>query len=397
MSERKRGRGREIDMGRGRGTLLTAASVVLVAVLMAGSSAGSSIGAAPTISAPFKGLVTPENSISTSGCRAKATLRSFKFDLHTGAASGASVGKVGSCGKGVPKGYGFSSDVSVDGGYAPVFVKLPKIASTVTNVSASLGGKWTISMSGTDGGSFACRAPSSTSYFLYTIWQWNWTGSYFAGFAENYSDYYDGVWTNSTANLASIPSPFNLNNTTYYFHEADSFTYSACQSGGYFDYDLYGDLYDAATGATYPSTGSDLPEDGYSAVYVQNITDWGWTNYSEWYGPTNYSFSYPTTTSSYNVTGSEVYQYAYSPSSGFLLSLSTGMNNTQAWSNTTKLAGGSMWWAMTFSPSDPYYLELNLYLNAAIFNDNWVRGGASYDLNMATAGNGVKLSSISLT
>lgn len=384
------GYARMIRYDRGGVALLTGANAVLVALLMAGSSAATATTGALTVSPAYKGLVEPDNQIFDSGCSAKATLKHFKFNLHTGTGTGAGTGKAGNCGKKAPKGFSSDSNGGMYGGFGPALIKLPKVPSTTSNISANLAGKWTVTGSASDGGSLACS--NSYSYYGSSTW-WYWNN--FANAAYNESEFYDGVWYNYSYNLASIPTPFVYNNTTYQENYSYSDYSAYCSVSAFFDYDLYGYLYDANTGDTTFYSGSSAPEFAYTEVEVENDTYDYWQNSSYWdegysYGPSNYSYSY-------SFAGTEYSTYSYSPTTGSYSNYTTGTSSSLSYTNTTKFAGDSMWWTGPFSSTDQYYLELYLDVDGSADNDDFSHGSASFNFNMLSAGNGFKLSSITLT
>lgn len=380
--------------------LMSGVGAVLVALLMVGSAGAASAGAAITVSPAYKGSVLPQNSIYVSGCHTKVSIKKFKFDLHTGVGSGATAGKTGSCGRKAPQNANYA-DASSGGGFQAL-VKLPKIPSTASNITANFDGKWTTSIAATDGGSPTCNSGQSIYFYNYTYYEWNYTyNGYYYYFADYYYSYqysYYGYTYNYSYGNAVPPSPFPLNATTYYYHDAYYSVYGSCDAYASMYYDLYGYLYDSNTGSQSFYSGASTPYYGGVNIGVENYTDWGWDNYTYWYGPGNSSYGYPTTFFNYNSSLTSYYNsYSYSYTGGYTYNYTTGTSNSTSASNTTKLAGTSMWWTGTFSPTDQYYVIVQLYLNAYAYNDNWVKGGASYVVNAATAGNGIKLGSITIS
>jgi hypothetical protein len=120
---------------------------------------------------------------------------------------------------------------------------------------------------------------------------------------------------------------------------------------------------------------------------VYNETDYYCENYTEWDGPSNFSYSIPYSCYSYNTTLTS-YVYSFSPT----FTSSTGANNTQSYTSLGATAG-AIWFDGPFSATDHYVLELDVYGDAYADN-SWAHGYASWNYNVASAGNEIKLVSI---
>jgi len=335
----------------------------------------------------YHGVVSPNNSLSQSGCGKALEPKKWHFALKTGIGGSASKGLAASCAKQVA-GVGQTSSASTYGGFTAGLV-LPRIANTATTVNASIEAKWTTSLSASDGGKSATcnNAPSSYSYND-TEWEWNSFSNY--AYIDQYTS--GGYSYNYSYNTASIPSPFNLNNTTYYYHSQGFTTFAYCIASAFAYADIYAYLVDTTTHVTTYSSSNTVGSNGFlfeTGVEVYNETDWGCSQFYEWDEGTSYG-SNTTTCFSYNTTLTSVV-YSYSPT----YSYTTGSNNSQTWTNSSSVAG-SIVFSTTFSHHDAYALVLEVYGDAYASN-SWQHGSASWNFNMATLGNGMKLTSITIS
>lgn len=394
------GRLRE-ESARG-GWALLGAGAALVALLMLGSAIAAPVGASVTVAPAYKGGVVPEQDTYAYGCRASAAIaKPWTFHLKTGLGGGSEDGRSGHC---APASVGslLSGSYSASYVYGSVEagIRLPMLPASTGNITANLGGRFTMSGAASDGvRSGSCALPLTTESYNYTLWEWNYStsASYFLDYGYVYDYQYDGAWYNSSYFSSPLPSPFNLNSTTYYYSASSDLAYKECYADAYASYYVDAYLYDASTGAYYGYNGSNAPIYGSMGAEVYNTTDYGSYSSSEWYGPYNYSLSYPLTTYSYNSSlTSEVWGYWYNASGTLFYSYSYGSNSTQPWSNTTSLKGDAFWFDEPFSSSDRYLLILEFYVSAGSSN-TWGHGGASYSVNAASGGNGIKLTSITIS
>jgi len=372
-------------------TLLTGGGAIMIALLMVGNAAAAS--ANTTVSPAYKGLVAPENEIYADGCASHGKIVSKPtFHLKTGIGGGQATGKAGNCGKKLPKGFTFYSEAGADVGFEAL-IKLPSIPASTSNVSANLGGKYTVSAS-TSTGSHSFSCPSSISEIIVNDTEWEWNS--FSSYAYNDTEYDNGVWYNYSYNTASIPSPFNFNSTTYYYSFSETYYYSTveCYSEVFGDTDMYADLCDVTTDICSSYSGTDASYFTEFEVEVTNYTDYSLTGdtETEWDQGTWYNYS----SGAYNDnnTGSTIFNYQCSPCTS---TSSHGLNTTQSYTSVTPLTGESFWFLGTFNPHDHYYVEFNFYYYVTALNENWVKGSSSFGLNAATLGNGIKLTSITMT
>jgi len=374
--------------GYSRGWLsyLGGGGAVAIALIMILSPAANAASAGVVIHS-YHGVVSPNNSISQSGCGKALEPKKWHFALKTGIGGSASKGIAGSCAKQVA-GVGQTSYSSTYGGFTAGLV-LPRIANTATSVNATVEAKWTASLTASDGGkSPVCNnAPSSSSYND-TEWEWNSFSNY--AYIDQYTS--GGFTYNYSYNLASVPSPFNLNNTTYYYHSQGFSTFAYCAADASAFAEVYGYLVDTTTHVTtYPSSNT-IGANGIlfeTGVEVYNETDWGCSQFYEWDEGTSYG-SNTTTCFSYNTTLTS-YEYSYAGT----FTSSTGTNNTLTWTNASSTTG-SMVFSTTFSHHDAYALLLDVVGDASASN-SWTHGSASWNFNMATLGNGMKLTSITIS
>jgi len=374
--------------GYSRGWLsyLGGGGAVAIALIMILSPAANAASAGVVIHS-YHGVVSPNNSISQSGCGKALEPKKWHFALKTGIGGSASKGIAGSCAKQVA-GVGQTSYSSTYGGFTAGII-LPKIPRTATTINASVEAKWTTSLVASDGGlSATCNNAPTTSTYNYTTWEWNSFSNY--AYIDQYTS---GSYSyNYSYNVASVPSPFVLNNTTYYYHDSGHSTFAYCEAYAYAFAEVYGYLMDTTTNTETFSSSNSI---GYNGIFfdttieVYNETDWGCSQYYYWDEGTSYG-SNTTTCFSYNTTLTSVI-YSYYPT----FTSTTGSNNTMTWTNASSTSG-SIIFNGPFSAHDHYALLLYVYGDAYATN-SWQHGYASWNFNMATLGNGMKLSSITIS
>jgi len=371
---------------RGWLAYMTCGGAIAVALIMALSPAATAASAGVVIHPGYKGVVSPSNSVSQSGC-GKVAAKHWHFSLKTGSGGVTSKGLASSCKKQVGS-IGQTSSASTYGSVT-VGVLLPKISASATNITANVATKYTAALSASDGGrSAVCNNAATTSTYDYTTWEWNNFHNY--AYTDNYS--YNGVYYNYSYNVASIPSPFNLNNTTYYYHDSGYSTFAFCEAFAYMFAEVYAYLMDLTLGTnSYPSSNG-IGSNGImfdTELGVENSTDWGASQYYYWDEGTQYG-SNNTTLFSYN-TSLTSFQYVFYPT----FSYTTGTNNTLTWSSAAS-STGQISWLGSFSHHDHYAIEMVAVMDASASN-SWQHGSASWSFNMATLGNGLHLTSISIT
>jgi hypothetical protein len=369
---------------------LTGAGVVAISLVMMLSPAASAANAAVILHAPYKGAVSPSTYLDIYGCAKAKVTKAFHFSLHTGIGAAASSGKASQCSK-VVNGVGQTSDADYQVG-AELALPL-KLAPGTTSVTLNTATSAAVAITTTDGvrnNSLpmpACANGYSTVYENITEYEWNNFGSYNISeliIETGAYSYYD----NYSYGTGAIPSPFNLNNTTYYYHDFYQSTQSDCTASAEYEVEQYGYLIDTTTGLEQ-FTNYTSSEDKFIDVSVTNETDFGSDGYYEW--DEGYSYgSNSTTTFANNVTGSSIEVENCGVTCTF--TSTPGTNNTQGWSSVGTTVN-SMDWNNSFNTHDKYVLELELYV-FIYAEDSWKHGYASWGLNMATLGNGYKLSSI---
>jgi len=390
MGENGARRGRTLGYSR-RGwlTALTGGGAVLAALIMMLSPVAAATGAGLTLHAKYKGVVSPSNSLSQSGCGKAAMQVHWHFALKTGLGGSASTGKASSCKKQIA-GVGQTASASTYGGFT-LAVGLPKLGANVNNISANAGIKFTATTTASDGGKSAvCNNAPSYNTYNFTEWEWNSFSNY--AYQDNYS--YNGIYYNYSYNVASVPSPFNLNNTTFYYHDSGWSIVAYCQAYTNAYMSVYAYLADLTTGTQMAASGNTLASTSYGSFFdifteVYNQTDYGCSQYYEWDQGTSYG-SNTTTCFSYNTTLTSVI-YTYVPT----FSSTTGSNNSVVWTGSMSTTG-SIWFNGPFTHGDHY--AILLYVSASFYVYNgWQHGFASWGFNMATGGNGFHLTSITIT
>jgi len=371
---------------RGWLAYMTGGGAIAVALIMALSPMAGAASAGIVLHPHYKGVVAPSNSLSQSGCGKVSSSKKWHFSLKTGLGGDAGKGLASSCKKSLA-GVGQTSSASSYGGFEAA-IALPRIPHNAAAINASIEAKWTTTLSATDGGrSPACNGVTYTYTDNITEWEWN----SFSNYAIQENDSNNGIWYNYSYNVASVPSPFNLNNTTFYYHDVSSGTDSYCEAFGEAFAEVYGYVMDTTTGSEIYQSSNTVGFNGEMFdvfIEVYNQTDFGCSQYYEW--DQGYSYgSNATTCYSYNTTlTSELYNYVPTFTS------SIGSNNSITWTNSSSVSG-SIVFNGPFSSHDHYVLLLNVY--ADLYADNsWQHGSASYNFNMATLGNGMKLNSITI-
>jgi hypothetical protein len=401
-------------LGYSRAALLSGAGAALIALLMVGSATAASASVV-TVHPAYHGVVAPFNSVSAQGCATTAKIvKKANFHLHTGIGAIDFNGKAGNCGAKLPKGFTFYDDASAAGGFEAV-IKLPSISANAQNVSANLAGKysWTATVS-TGGSSIACPSGLDLYVYNYTSWEWGYNASTFTFANSAYStidyQYYGGTWYsyNSSYNVASVPSPFYLNNTTYYDH----YSFSEVYSSGTCDASVSGSTYsyvevcDTTTGSCYTAEGGAGAYDAFWGMSVSNSTFWEPAHSSNyWDGPTNYGYNYSYAAYNGNTSGTSWYNENIFYTSPYY-NYTSGTNATatsMTMSGSNVLTGQSRYlnlsaqsYVPAFVPTDHYFLIYYIDTSMYATNSNWHHGSASFAFNGATLGNGIKLASITI-
>ncbi|MFI5418569.1 MAG: hypothetical protein ACHQ2Y_06720 [Candidatus Lutacidiplasmatales archaeon] len=414
MGEAKVGQGRTNGYRRpsrllalGSGSALTA-----VALMMVVSPLGMAAHASVVIHPPFSGAISPSNSIYVQGCGKVATDKQWSFKLGSGFGGTSTSGSANAC-KHSLYGVGTSSSADVSGG---IEIAIPvKMPAGSMNVTLNTAMSWSASLKVSDGSKTgACSANLYTYAYSSTYYEWNYNGVYFLNYNDTYSDYSNGIWYNGSYGTTP-PSPFNLNNTTYYSNYQDYGASGGCTASA--TAEVYGNVWmvDESTGSTIYSNNSSIPgyqrycygsycytsaEPMYVTLTVTNYTDWYCYQDTYWYGPSNYTYNYPLTCYSYNKTLT-TYTQVYTPG---ILSSSCGYTyyyqctyyngtGSATWSNSS--AGTEQtWFNDSFTTGDHYamFIQLSTYQYAS---QSWTKGSASWVFNMLTLGHGFRVTSIS--
>lgn len=273
------------------------------------------------------------------------------------------------------------------------------ISNATTSVNASLSVSFAIALSASDGFPVGASAPCAAPQFTFSQgtkefeWGYNSSSGRFANQNLTILHKTDGSSTKSVSGPAP-PSPFHLNNTSahYQFKRFGASRSCLAEAGGYLT--VQANLVDKSTGASYPATANTVVVPPFGSnldaiVQVANTTDWSCSEYTEWYGPTNYTASQPLTCSSYNST---TYSYFFSYPAAWAANTST--NNTQPW-GAIRSTSGEFWWNSSSVPSmfvTGHTYALDLVVNSQFFAYNsWPAGSALWSFNMASSVYALKL------
>lgn len=383
---------------------------LLVAAMVLGSSTAAATPTRYTVGPPFKGQVGGGPTLlNYTGCGANASIvHPLHFHLKSGNGGGMITGNASNCT--TPKSTGQSSASASAAGaliFSVIISGIPKKAQRIeANLAGNLSEGFTAS-TGEKSKSPKCSGALDTSGYNLTYWEWGY-GAY-GGFASTaYVDDVetDGVWSNSSYNTKAVPSPFHLNSTSAYYHNASSETLGGdCSS----IVDAYGwvfaSLTDLNTGTTYTPWGSNLNWFWTATINLLAFREWGWSNSSSWWGPPGNATwgNSSSSTKVFNDNETLFSEATYdSGACSFLGSLSSfpchtwqagGSKGTLTVTNTTALTRNAFWWTGPFSNTDVYRVKIGFAFYMEAMND-WPHGYASFELNAATHGNGIDLKSI---
>ncbi|MFI5418570.1 MAG: hypothetical protein ACHQ2Y_06725 [Candidatus Lutacidiplasmatales archaeon] len=409
MGDARVGQGRTMGYRRPSRLLAlgTGGTMTAIAMLMVLAPSGLAAHTSVVIHPPFSGAVSPSNSVYVSGCGKVATNKQWSFKLGTGFGGTSSSGSANAC-KHQLYGVGGFSDAQLYGG---IEIALPvKMPAGSMNVTANTALSFAVTLKASDGSKTgACTANLYTYSDNFTYYEWNYNGIYFTNYNETYSDYSNGIWYNGSYGTTP-PSPFNLNNTTYFDTSQSYGASGGCEA--YVFAQVYTDMWmvDESTGSYLQANNSSMPgysgygygEPLYTELSVQNYTDWYCSSYSYWDGPYNYSYSQPLTCYSYNKSlTAEIFQYTpghLSSSCGYtyyyVCTYSNG-TGTLTWSNSTS-ATAQTWWNDSFVTGDHYALFMNIQTDVYAYQ-SWTHGSAAWSFNMLTLGHGFRVTSITAT
>lgn len=374
------------------GPLATGAGAIAIAVLLTGASAAAAGTAGRTVKAPYKHAeVVPYNNQYTNGCGKLDTPKKWTFSSRTGIGRVASGGRAFQCAN--PQ-YGSTSSEVYDTGDTEVEIPF-HVAPSATTLEANASAAWSAYVAASDGGTPLCGDSYDYDDTSVTS-EWGYSAASGSFTSNNYS-YWDGqrqpwnaIWHNGTGGTGAPPSPFHENRTSSFawYHAWGGSATCSSYAGAY----VYADAY-----VVDESNGTYIPEAAGSPYYFElfnlfvesyNMTSWSCTNSTDWDGPSATWSNGTLSCTSYNATITSYWYDNLPPySSG------SGANNSVTLSNASS---ARVTWTWNYSFDAAHHFELFLSFFGVLYAaDSWPSpGSAAYDVNLATAGNGLKLVSL---
>lgn len=352
--------------------------------------------------APYKGAVTPNTNTQQTGCTTVRMVQPWAFNLSSGSGGIAAFAKAAGCRNAV-FGFGASSALDIYGAVeAAVTFKPP---ARTTSIQANVNATWSASLKSSDGGRPVCTQGGSYDNTGFVA-QWGYTkssqGNYYQSSNSSIWDrtttssgYSSSTqWSNYTAQytgIAPIPRPFPFNGTTAFTWSHNYGGDTSCSSSSGVSMNAYAQMYDETNSSWIYLSSSRLGGGGtlfgYS-VQTVNSTSWNCYNSTNWDGPSNSWSNSTLRCNSYNRTVTSYWTVDWP-----LNRIWQNSNNSVTFVNSSSTAG-AFWWNYTFNHSDRYALMLVVY-GYIQASDNWpAPGQGSILVNMATLGNGFRLTSI---
>lgn len=341
-----------------------AALVVLMAMAPVGVGATAP---AVTHTAPYKGGVLPSSTLTTYSCNAKAVqVTPWHFHLRTGIGGGADAVSTKACSQ-IPYRLGSQSQATASGSMeVSIQAGFP---SGVRNFSANVTLAYTGVIKETNGSSNgACPSTPFNSI----------SASYYNGTSWSY-------WP-------TISHPVQFTNNTYFYYYRNDGASGSCGSYSTLNAGIVGVIIASNGLAGYglngvtPSSPSSFSVGGTVATY--NSTYWSCYNYTLWsYG----SWS----NSSGSCSNSNQTAHTQSSTYSTLSTYTTGTNSSMTFTGLLKF---TFWYLADFhSISRTWDLFLIPSGSVNCYTYGFPHGTAMGALNMATGGNGVTLSSFTIT
>jgi hypothetical protein len=395
------------NVRRRRGLLLaTLPAFVAILVVLAPTVAAGSL--PHTIRPRYAGSVSSFNSESWTGCSQVHVAKSWGLSLATGRGGAADSGRAQYCSSsgnsGAPAGGG-DGTAAVFGGVQvtlPVYYQAP-YSSVQGNVYWQANASETVVDHTTLNYSGSCDHPLIAWHSYRTLYQWGYgvnatTGV--AGFSSyNYSQNIDErqLVPEQISHITSgnpVPSPFNLNSTSYLNETKDWGAVGSCSATSEVYLYVVASLEDVSTGTTVAQTG-DTATSSTGAVFdvestVENVTNWSCHSSVFWNGPTGtYVSNNPPCVNNNGTVTSETINYGILPST-----TTSGSGNSAGWTAPSK-GSGSFWWNASFVATDHYALTYDVY-GGGTASDNWGTGSGAWHFNLARSGESVGFPSIVL-
>ncbi|HZY69664.1 MAG TPA: hypothetical protein VFF67_01630 [Thermoplasmata archaeon] len=362
---------------------------------------GTTVSAHP----PYRGAVFQSTVAAQSGCAYVKVNQAWNFNLTSGKGGGWATGKAPAC-KHTLFGFGGSSTVNVNG-QTEVALTFKPPANT-THIQANVTAAWSLAVKSSDGGHPACTQGSSydqTSYYA----QWGFVNSRSGGyFAEVNQSRWDrstttsgfasatswSNWTYAGPGVYPVPHPWHFNGTSSFSWNHYWGGQTTCYSGAEVQASAYATLYDESNATTIYNYNGGSTIGGYSGglfdayVYTQNGSYWSCSNSTSWDGPRG---SWSNSSQSCSVYNSTIISHWGQFCSGCRAGSSS--NNSVVLQNTSSVSG-AWWWNYTFNHKDRYAMFIWITGTANAQNSWPIGNGAAFLLNMATLGNGVRITSI---
>lgn len=357
--------------------------------------------------APYQGYLHGFQLVQTSGCHASATVRhNWTFNLTTGDGQGSWYGRAGGCVSPTGPWAPTHSAAAIDGAYS-AGIQLTPASGRASNLTAQLGGNLSIRLSASDGSSGpACPSGPPVTSVNDTIWEWNltYTGGrrHFADFAYNYQDYANGNWSNESNASAPIPSPFPLNNTTYYSHYENQTFERSCLAVVRVYVLMSAALvltnppeYVADQYGGGPNPYAAFPNNNMYVIGLQvsNSSSWSWSEGREWDGPHSLNLTEPFSIYSSNDTISSERFYAPVNSSTSYHWATEG-NDSPRWVVSYALSGVTLDFPGPFNLSRLQALGILFEIDASATVQNWRHGSASFEVGAPASTHDLEVRSI---
>lgn len=374
---------------------------VVLLVVLSQSASGSPLHTA-NLGAPFKGAASAYTSVYQSGCGGIKFLKAPSFNLTSGAGGSSASGTARMC-KSALFGIGTSSSNSAYGQLTVGVAFHPPAGAK--HVEANVSATWIASARSTDGGRPGCNQGNKYDDLYYSE-SWGHTktpvGNYYQYTNYTYQDrnaYTSGVVTSVTYNngtshgtgTAPFPHPLNFNNTSSFDWSHSWGGNAYCQAGASVYSSSYAYMIDESNGSYIPQSSNTVGANGVFFnlnVLTYNYTAWSCSNSTAWTGPSG-TWGNSTLSCNYNNgTVTSIINNCLPPCSP-----KSNHNNSLVATNVSSVAGHWLW-NYTFNSKHHYELFFYVYTSGNAYNTWPLRGAGNFVWNMATLGNGLKLSSI---
>lgn len=405
IEHRQRPIGRSAGRSRFEALAPVPVAVAIAMVVIVSATASGSMSRATNLIAPYKGSASPTRSFYQTGCGGVRFVTAPFFNLTNGAGGSSATGTAKMCAN-ARIGIGTYSSVSASDQLYVGIAFHPQAG--VKHVQANVSTTWSASTRSSDGGKPQCNQGNVYDNVYYSD-SWGYTktpvGNYYQYSNYSYLDrnaYTSGVVTTVTYNngtshgtgTAPFPRPLQFNNTSSFGWSHSWGGNAYCQAGASVYASSYAYVIDESNGSYVPMSANTVGASGLffnMNVLTYNYTSWSCYNSTSWTGPSSSWSNSSLSCNHNNGTVTSITNNCLPPCTP-----QSNHNNSLVLNNASSVTG--QWvWNYTFNSKHHYGLFFYVNANGNAYNTWPQRGLADFVWNMATLGNGLRLTALYMT